>query len=53
MIDRRDLFAGAFASGLAVRAAAQTPPPVQGGALPAGLPQPVETIDLWSKGAPP
>lgn len=31
---------------------AQTPPPSAGGALPPGLPQPVETIDLWPQGAP-
>jgi len=31
---------------------AQTPPPSADGALPPGLPQPVETIDLWPQGAP-
>jgi acetyl esterase/lipase len=31
---------------------AQTPPPVAARALPPGLPQPVETIDLWPKAAP-
>ncbi len=52
MIDRRTLISAALASGLAARASAQTPPPTKGGALPAGLPQPSETIDLWPKGAP-
>lgn len=59
-MDRRTLIGGALAGGLAsglashvsAPALAQTPPPVTGGALPAGLPQPVETIDLWPKGAP-
>ena len=51
-IDRRTLISAALATGLATRASAQTPPPTKGGALPAGLPQPVETIDLWPKGAP-
>lgn len=51
-IDRRALISAALATGLAARASAQTPPPAKGGALPAGLPQPTETIDLWPKGAP-
>lgn len=51
-MDRRTLIGAALATGLAGRALAQTPPPVTGGALPAGLPQPTETIDLWPKGAP-
>ena len=33
-------------------ATAQTAPPETGGALPPGLPQPHETIDLWPGGAP-
>ena len=51
-IDRRTLFGAALAAGLAQRAVAQTPPPATGGALPPGLPQPTETIDLWPNGAP-
>jgi acetyl esterase/lipase len=53
--DRRSLLvAGLLLPGLiaASPAAAQTPPPATGGALPPGLPQPVETIDLWPDGAP-
>ncbi len=52
MIDRRTLVGAGLMTGLAARASAQTPPPAKGGALPAGLPQPTETIDLWPKGAP-
>jgi acetyl esterase/lipase len=49
-IDRRTLIvAAAFAPALA---RAQTPPPSNGKSIPAGLPQPAETIDLWPKGAP-
>ncbi|PXW78400.1 acetyl esterase/lipase [Blastomonas natatoria] len=52
-IDRRSLMAAPLALGLASLASAQTPvPEVPGGALPPGLPQPSETIDLWPKGAP-
>ncbi|MET0180304.1 MAG: alpha/beta hydrolase [Novosphingobium sp.] len=51
-LDRRTLVAGGLAAGMAARAGAQTPPLVAGKALPPGLPQPVETIDLWPKGAP-
>lgn len=51
-LDRRALLAGGLAAGLASRAGAQSPPPVADKALPPGLPQPVETIDLWPKGAP-
>ena len=51
-IARRTLIGAALATGLAARAAAQTPPPVTGGVLPPGLPQPVETIDLWPGKAP-
>lgn len=50
--DRRTLLFGTVAAGLAVVAKGQTPVPVARGALPAGLPQPTETIDLWPKGAP-
>ena len=50
-IGRRTLL-GFAASGVAAAALGQTPPPVTGKALPPGLPQPTETIDLWPKGAP-
>jgi acetyl esterase/lipase len=50
-LNRRTLM-GLAATGMASAAFGQTPPPVTGGALPAGLPQPTETIDLWPKGAP-
>ncbi len=51
-IDRRTLISAALATGLSAQAAAQTKVPSKVGALPAGLPQPTETIDLWPKGAP-
>ena len=52
-IDRRSLMAAPLVLGLAGLAKAQTPvPQVPGGALPPGLPQPNETIDLWPSGAP-
>ncbi|MDK2756699.1 MAG: alpha/beta hydrolase [Blastomonas fulva] len=52
-IDRRSLMAAPLALGLTHRAWAQTAvPQVPGGALPPGLPQPSETIDLWPGGAP-
>lgn len=51
-IDRRSLIVAGLATGLTARAGAQTPPPVAVGALPPGLPQPSETIDLWPAGAP-
>lgn len=52
--DRRSLLAAGLAiSSLgAVRAVAQTAPPVAEGASPPGLPQPDETIDLWPQGSP-
>jgi acetyl esterase/lipase len=50
-IGRRTLL-GFAASGVATAALGQTPPPVTGKSLPAGLPQPTETIDLWPYGAP-
>jgi acetyl esterase/lipase len=52
-IDRRALLG--FAAGAAVLptlAAGQTAPPATGAPLPADLPDPKETIDLWPKGAP-
>ena len=52
-MDRRLFMASSLLSGLAPAALAQTAPPtVPGGALPPGLPQPAETIDLWPGGAP-
>lgn len=53
-LDRRKFMAASLLSaGLASRVSAQTvPPAVPAGQLPPGLPQPVETIDLWPKGAP-
>jgi acetyl esterase/lipase len=51
-MDRRALLSATMAAAIASVANAQTPPPATGGALPPGLPQPTETIDLWSKGAP-
>ena len=50
--DRRSLMAAGLALGAVGTAAAQTPPPLASRALPPGLPQPVETIDLWPAGAP-
>lgn len=51
-IDRRSLIVAGLATSFAARAGAQTPPPVAASGLPPGLPQPVETIDLWPRGAP-
>lgn len=51
-IDRRAMIAGAALAGLAAGAAAQTAPPASRSALPPGLPEPTETIDLWPDGAP-
>ena len=51
-IDRRSLLAAGLVAGLAQRAEGQTPPPVSASPLAPGLPQPIETIDLWPKGAP-
>jgi acetyl esterase/lipase len=50
-MDRRTLI-GLAATSVVGPAFGQTPPPATGGALPAGLPQPTETIDLWPEGAP-
>jgi len=53
MLDRRDLILGTLAAGVATGALSQTPPPTRPGDAPVpGLPDPVETIDLWPKGAP-
>jgi len=51
MHSRRTVLASGLAM-LAVEAAAQTAPPQTADALPPGLPQPGETIDLWPEGAP-
>ena len=53
--DRRSVLSTGFLLSAAApfsRALGQTPPPVTGGPVPPGLPQPVETIDLWPAGAP-
>ena len=53
--DRRSLICSSLAlaiTALGRTVSAQTPPPRSGNALPAGLPQPAETIDLWPAGAP-
>ncbi len=57
-INRRSIIVAGLGLGVAqipiTRAGAQTlPPVVASGELPPGLPQPVETIDLWPKGALP
>jgi len=50
-IDRRALItAGLTATAAAARA--QTPPPMAAGKPPAGLPQPLLTLDLWPRVAP-
>ena len=51
-IDRRSLIVAGLASTFTARAGAQTPPPVAASTHSSGLPQPVETIDLWPEGAP-
>jgi acetyl esterase/lipase len=52
MIDRRHLLGTAIA-GIGTAALAQTRPPSRGTGAPVpGLPEPMETIDLWPKGAP-
>lgn len=52
-IDRRALLGlAAGAAVLPALARAQTAPPATGAPLPANLPDPTETIDLWPKGAP-
>ncbi|MGN3974997.1 alpha/beta hydrolase [Tsuneonella sp. SYSU-LHT278] len=52
--DRRSILGGGLVLSLigAGRAFGQAPPPSVAGASPPGLPQPVETIDLWPNGAP-
>jgi acetyl esterase/lipase len=52
MIDRRAFVGGATMLGVGSVAGAQTPPPAGRVSLPAGLPQPNETVDLWPDGAP-
>lgn len=51
-LNRRTMIIAGAAATLSAAARAQTPPPATGGSLPAGLPQPTETIDLWPEGAP-
>lgn len=54
--DRRSLLSAGFLLSVAGASLspvlAQTPPPQTGGPVPPGLPQPIETIDLWPQGAP-
>ncbi|WP_338447109.1 alpha/beta hydrolase [Pelagerythrobacter marensis] len=52
--DRRSLLGAGLAASLlgATRLSAQTPPPSAPEGPPPGLPQPIETIDLWPGGAP-
>jgi acetyl esterase/lipase len=53
--DRRSLICSSLAlatTAMGRTVGAQTPPPRSGKALPAGLPEPTETIDLWPAGAP-
>ena len=53
--DRRSVLSAGFllsVAGASSRALGQTAPPQSGGPVPPGLPQPVETIDLWPAGAP-
>lgn len=54
MLQRRELVMATLATALLpATSRAQTPlPEVTGGALPPGLPQPAESIDLWPGGAP-
>lgn len=51
-LNRRAMMAASLMLGIGSAVSAQTPPPATGGALPAGLYQPTETIDLWPQGAP-
>src|SRR5688572_5826405 len=54
--DRRSVLSAGFLLSVGAlpfaEALAQTAPPHTGGAVPPGLPQPGETIDLWPNGAP-
>ncbi|MBT0671684.1 alpha/beta hydrolase [Novosphingobium profundi] len=55
ILDRRSFVSASLVSGLAFgagKASAQTPPPRADSPRAPGLPQPVETIDLWPAGAP-
>lgn len=51
-LDRRALLFTSAVAAMASGAMGQKPPPANGGPLPAGLPQPTETIDLWPAGTP-
>ena len=51
-LTRRSLIGAGLAAGIVTRLEAQTPPPGSAASLPPGLPDPVETIDLWPRGAP-
>jgi acetyl esterase/lipase len=50
--NRRTILAGLTSSVVGTHAVAQTPPPSGLVATPAGLPDPINTIDLWPGGAP-
>ena len=51
-VDRRVFISAAAIIAGSTGIRAQTPPPANVKALPPGLPQPTETIDLWPGGAP-
>ncbi len=51
-LDRRTLIAAGLTAAIASPSLAQTPPPSVAKGPPPGLPQPIETIDLWPGGAP-
>lgn len=51
-VDRRTMLAAAGIALAAQATRAQTPPPGDPKAVPPGLPDPSETLDLWPKGAP-
>lgn len=52
IVDRRAALLGTLALGLAARLPAQTPAPTVTPSLALAFPDPVETIDLWPRGAP-
>src|SRR5438270_980563 len=50
--DRRSLLVGSIAAGMAIKVAAQSPPPTTAESHWLRIPDPTETIDLW-RGRPP
>jgi acetyl esterase/lipase len=52
IVDRRTALAAGVVALMAGGAAAQTAPPHSPKPVPPGLPEPIETIDLWPHGAP-